>query len=94
MKIFSETGNINILHLGFRWSLHTFHKFISSTSQIVRLTASGLSDFALHCGFLTSKECDIKSLPKGANEDPEKSTINSMGFSHTPNNHVTLGWLI
>ena len=33
------------------WSFHKFHKCISFTSQIVRLTTSGLSNFALHRGF-------------------------------------------
>ena len=33
------------------WSLHKFHKCISFTSQIVRLTTSGLSNLALHRGF-------------------------------------------
>ena len=32
-------------------SLHKFHKCISFTSQIVRLTANSLSNFALHRGF-------------------------------------------
>ena len=31
----------NSLSLSFWWSLHKFHKYISFTSQIVRLTASG-----------------------------------------------------
>ena len=42
----------------------------------------------------TSKECHIKSLPKGANENSEKSITSAKGFSHTPNNDITFGWLI
>ena len=41
----------NSLGLGLCWSLYKFHNCISLTSQIVRLTASGLSNFALHRWF-------------------------------------------
>ena len=52
MQTFSETENINSLSLSFWWFLHEFHKCILLIPQIVQLTASGLSDFALYHGFL------------------------------------------
>ena len=51
----TKTGKLRPETLaGPSWSLHKFHKYISFTSQIVRLTASDLSDFALHYGFCFS----------------------------------------
>ena len=48
----TKTGKLRPETLaGPSWSFHKFHKYISFTSQIVRLTASDLSDFALHYGF-------------------------------------------
>ena len=41
----------------------------------------------------TSKECDIKSLRKGANGNSEKSIISAKVFSHTPNNDMTF-WMV
>ena len=41
------------LSLSFWWPLHAFHKYILFISQIVRLMASGLSDFAFHRGFFS-----------------------------------------
>ena len=49
-----QSGNINSLSWSPWWSLHDFHKCISFISQIVRLTAKGLSDFVLHRGFFSS----------------------------------------
>ena len=67
---------------------------MSFATKLNKLGKDGTKSFSSKIFRKTSKECDIKSLPKGANKNSEKTIINVMGFLHTPNNDTTFGWLI